>query len=323
MLKLCKKPIFWALVAVAICFCLVLTWLVTQFLFGSERFRSVQAQYYAHAIGRALETDGEPLQVDVFSSCSLDSGYTAVAFVADGSRWNSDLGAALFGSGEEEGQLLDLAYCPDGVLENRGTQILRLTLPDGTAYDAVISTDSDLRSMERIEYAGTQTVLPVENCPFFALFVCSTTDVRTDYFFYNADGQTLSNETNDMQWMTGTAYVLAHCLYSAWDGDVHSEDLVLLGDSSITLLSGISNRVLDAVNDVSWCGQRLTDTQWQAMFADAQDGRRIGLPPYAQRLMLEAGPYRLFYMDTRIWFAFTDENGQIVCLYELVRQPSM
>jgi hypothetical protein len=323
MLTYYKKPIFWAVVTVAICMCVALTWAVTQFLFGSERFYSAKAQYYAYAISQALETDEQPRKVEVFSSCSLDGGYTAVAFTIDRNGWANDVGAALFSSAEDTESLLDFAYCPNGALENSGTQVLRLTLPDGGAYDAVVSTDDDLKSVERREHPGEQTAISVENCPFFAIFACSSVDALTDYYFLNADGQVLSAETNDMRWMSEATYVFAHCIYSAWGRENHSADLVLLGERSVTLLSGTSNRILGSEGNVSWCGQRLTDAQWQEMFAIEEDAAEIALAPYAQRRMIDAGAYRLFCMGTEIWFAFLDENGQISCLYELVRQPAM
>ena len=323
MRKYCKKPIFWAAVAAAVCVCVALTGLVVRLLSGGEQFRSAQALHYAGAVSRALRTDGHQPETDIFASCSLDGGYTVAAFTANGTARRSGLGAALFGPENENKTPLDLAFCPNGAFENGGTQILRLTLPDGTAYDAVVSTDRELKSVERWENDSAQSVIQVENCPFFALFACGSADALTEYIFYGADGQELSAETNDMSWITEAAYSLERCLYARTGYENYDGDLVLFGENSLTLFSDTSDRVLDSVGGIGWNGRRLTDAQWQEMFDPAEDAQTVDLVPYARRLMLDAGRYRVFCMGSKVWFAFLDKNGKIECLYELSRQPGL
>lgn len=317
MRKLFRKPIFWACAAAAACVCLVLTWCVTQILADRET-PALRAQAYTEAIGRALET--ENAQPYVFSTCTLDGGLVAAAFASNGDSRRSDLGAALFCSTGDGAELLELAFCPDGAAQNGGTQIFRLTAPDGTAYDAVISVSQAMKCLVRWEENGAGTEYEVENVPYFALFPCAERDALVDYGFYAGDGRLISASTNDMRQVAPATYVLSRCLYTRWGKNDQTGNLLILGESSLTLLSGRSNSVLDSVGGVRWCGQRLTDDQWAAMFTGPDAVPEISLAPYADRLTADAGNYRLFTMDTRLWLAFLDENGQIDRLYELTRQ---
>lgn len=317
MRKLFRKPIFWACAAAAACVCLVLTWCVTQILADRET-PAVRAQAYAEAIGRALET--EDAQPYVFSTCTLDGGLVAAAFAADGSSRRSDLGAALFSSTGDGAELLELAFCPDGAVQKSGTQIFRLTAPDGTAYDAVVSVDRAMKRLVRWEEENPGTEYEVENVPYFALFPCTAQDALVDYGFYSGDGRLISASTNDMSWVTPATYVLSRCMYTRWGKDDQTGSLLILGGSSLTLLSGRSNSVLDSVGNVRWRGERVTDAQWAAMFAQPGAAAEISLAPYADRLAADVGGYRLFAMDTRLWLAFLADDGQIDRLYELTRQ---